>query len=94
MLSDLDIAQLRKRVGEVGVKDAIKFGHASAGLLHLVDVPHGIRVRGHLATLRTVREYGCQVEIVGERKTANYKGGKPFRVMREVKPEDIERVKV
>ena len=71
-----------------------RYGSPVAYLYPLVDVPNGIRVHGHLATLRTAREYGCQVEIAGERKTANYKGGKPFRVMREVKPEDIERVKV
>ena len=70
------------------------YGSPVAYLYPLIDVPHGIRVRGHLATLRTVREYGCQVEIAGERKTANYKGGKPFKIMREVKPEDIERVNV
>ena len=70
-----------------------RYGSPVAYLYPLIDVPHGIRVRGHLATLRTVREYGCQVEIAGERKTTSYKGGKPFKIMREVKPEEIEGVR-
>ena len=70
-----------------------RYGSPVAYLYPLVDVSHGIRVGGHLATLRTVREYGCQVEMVGERKTASYKGGKSFKVMREVEPEEIEVVR-